>query len=79
MVFNSKYNIMSNSYEKYLELKEEGAFDFDPTNYEMVLQKAAKIGLKTQILYSAMDLIRDNSELTNSAAILLASKNWNVI
>lgn len=70
---------MSNSYDKYLDLKEQGAFEFDPTNPNHVLEKANKIGLKTQILYTAMDLIRENKSLTNKEAILKSAKHWHVI
>lgn len=70
---------MGNSYGKYLELKESGAFEFDPTNVTQVLYKAADSGLKSQVLYEAMDFIRENPELTNDGAILLAAKKLKLI
>jgi hypothetical protein len=70
---------MGNSYDKYLELEERGAFEFDPTNVNQVLYKAADRGLKSQLLYKAMDFIRENPELTNDDAILLAAKEFKLI
>lgn len=70
---------MGNSYSKYLELKECGALEFDPTNVAHVLYKAADKGLKSQLLYKAMDFIRKNPELTNDDAILLVAKEFKLI
>jgi hypothetical protein len=70
---------MSNSYEKYLELKEEGAFDFDPTNAQDVLKLAYSKGLRQQVMYDAMDVLRDDTQLTNEQAILKAATRWNLI
>ncbi|MDC0008775.1 hypothetical protein OAE73_00240 [bacterium] len=62
-----------------MELKEEGAFDFDKNNVSHLLRAAAERGLKSQILYSAMDYIRDNPNLTNDEAIILGAKRWNLV
>ena len=70
---------MGNSYDKYLQLKEEGAFDFDPTNATHVLEKSRAVGLRTQIMYDAMDIVRYQPNLSNEEAIIEAAKNWRVI
>lgn len=70
---------MENSYTKYLELKEEGVFDFDPTNVNHVLEKSRKYGWKQTILFGAMDLIRDNPKLSNNEAILEMAKKYHII
>lgn len=71
---------MSSLLKKISDLKDSGEFpEFDPTNHIHVLDKARVRGLKTQILFEAMDIIRDNSEMSNSAAILKAAKRWNLI
>lgn len=70
---------MENSYTKYMELLEEGAFDFDKNNVSHLLRAAAERGLKSQILYSAMDYIRENPSLTNDEAIILGAKRWNLV
>lgn len=70
---------MSNSYEKYLDLKEEGAFKFDPTNMGDVLNLAYSKGLRQEIMFDAMDILRQNPKLTNEQAILKSAKKWNVI
>ena len=70
---------MSNSYEKYLELKEEGAFDFDPINAHHVLKEAYSKGLRQEVMYTAMDILRDNPDLTNEESILKAAAKWNII
>lgn len=70
---------MSNSYDKYLQLKEEGRLDYDPTNYKHVLEQAREIGLKTTILFDAMDIIRKSPGLTNGEAILRAASKWKLV
>lgn len=70
---------MENSYTKYMELKEEGAFEFDPTNVQHVLNKAREYGWKETIMLQAMDNIRKDSKLTNSEAILKAAEKYHLI
>lgn len=70
---------MSNSYDKYLDLKEEGAFEFDPNNIQHVLNKAYKKGWRPIIMLEAMDNIREDSKLTNAEAILKAAKKYNIV
>jgi len=70
---------MSNSYDKFLDLEEDGAFEFDPTDMGDVLNLAYSKGLRQQIMFGAMDALRDNPKLTDSAAVLLAAKKWHLI
>lgn len=70
---------MSNSYEKYLELEEEGVFNFDPNNVNDVLNLARQRGLRQEIMLSSLDIVRENTNLTNEQAILKSAKKWNVI
>lgn len=70
---------MSNSYDKYLELEAEGAFEFDPTNSSHVLKLAYSKGLRQQVMYDAMDVLRDDPSLTNEEAILKSAKSWKII
>jgi len=71
---------MGSLLRKIAELDASGELpQFDPTNVSHVLYEASERGLKSQILYTAMDLIRDNPALTNDEAILAASKSWNLI
>jgi len=70
---------MSNSYDKYLELEAEGAFEFDPKNSSHVLKLAYSKGLRQQIMYDAMDILRDDPSLTNEEAILKSAKSWKII
>lgn len=70
---------MSNSYEKYLELEAEGVFNFDPNNVNDVLNLAYSKGLRQEIMFDTMDLVREDSSLTNEQAILKSAKKWNVI
>lgn len=69
---------MSNSYTKYLELKEQGAFKSDPNNVSQILYKASERGLKSQVFRVAMDLIRENPELSNDDAIILSAKELKI-
>lgn len=71
---------MGSLLRKIREMEEDGTLpQFDPTNYTHVLQRASERGLKTQILFEAMDIIRDNSEMSNETAILEASRRWKII
>lgn len=70
---------MSNSYDKYLDLKEQGAFEFDPTNMGDVLNLAYSKGLRQEIMFKAMDILRDNPTLTNEEVVILSAKKWNLI
>ena len=70
---------MSNSYDKYLDLKEEGAFEFDPNNIQHVLNKASEYGWRQTIMMGAMDLIRENPELSNNQAIIEMAKKYHII
>ena len=70
---------MSNSYDKFLDLKEDGAFEFDPTDMGDVLNLAYSKGLRQQIMFDAMDILRGNPKLTDSEVIILAAKKWNLI
>lgn len=70
---------MSNSYEKYLELEEEGVFNFDPNNVNDVLNLARQRGLRQEIMLRSLDIVRENTNLTNEQAILKSAKKWNVI
>ena len=69
---------MSNSYDKWLELKQEGKLQYDPTNWKHVVNREEVKHLKTTILLEAMDLIRENQTLSNSAAILLVCEKMNI-
>lgn len=70
---------MSNSYDKYLELEAEGAFEFDPTNMGDVLNLAYSKGLRQAIMFDAMDILRENPEMTNEEVVILSAKKWNLI
>lgn len=70
---------MSNSYDKFLDLEEDGAFEFDPTDMGDVLNLAYSKGLRQQIMFDAMDILRGNPKLTDSEVIILAAKKWNLI
>lgn len=71
---------MGSLLRKIREMEEDGTLpQFDPTNYVHVLQRASERGLKTQILFEAMDIIRDNSQMSNETAILEASRRWKII
>jgi len=70
---------MSNSYEKYLELEEEGVFNFDPNNVNDVLNLARQRGLRQEIMLSSLDIVRENPNLTNEQAILKSAKKWDLI
>lgn len=71
---------MGSLLKKIREMEEDGTLpQFDPNNFSHVLQRASKRGLKTQVLFDAMDIIREDSSLTNSDAILQAAKQWRVI
>jgi len=70
---------MENSYTKYMELKEQGAYDFDPTKMSHVLKLARTSGLREQIMFTAMDILRDNPSLSNEAVIIMSAKRWHLI
>lgn len=70
---------MSNSYDKYLELEEEGAFRFDPTNMSDVLKLAHSKGLRQQVMFDAMDILRNDPKQTDTEVIILAAKKWHLI
>ena len=70
---------MSNSYDKYLELEAEGAFKFDPTNSSHVLKLAYSKGLRQQVMFGAMDILRDNTEMSNEEVVIASAKNLKLI
>ena len=71
---------MGNILSKIADMEEDGTLPkFDPNYYVDVLNLARKKGLKSEVMYSAMDIIRDNPTLTNEEAIMLSAKKWNLI
>ncbi|MDB4452728.1 hypothetical protein N9145_00935 [bacterium] len=61
-------------------MEEDGTLPkFDPNYYVDVLNLARKKGLRSEVMYSAMDIIRDNPTLTNEEAIMLSAKKWNLV
>lgn len=71
---------MSNILSKIADMEEDGTLPkFDPNYYVDVLNLARKKGLRSEVMYSAMDIIRDNPTLTNEEAIMLSAKKWNLV
>jgi hypothetical protein len=71
---------MGNILSKIADMEEDGTLPkFDPNYYVDILNLARKKGLKSEVMYSAMDIIRDNPTLTNEEAIMLSAKKWNLI
>lgn len=71
---------MGNILSKIADMEEDGTLPkFDPNYYVDVLNLARKKGLRSEVMYSAMDIIRDNPALTNQEAIMLSAKKWNLI
>lgn len=71
---------MGNILSKIADMEEDGTLPkFDPNYYVDVLNLARKKGLRSEVMYSAMDIIRDNPTLTNEEAIMLSAKKWNLI
>ena len=71
---------MGNSRTKYEELLESGSLpEFDPTNYMNVLSLARTKGFRQQVMYTAMDMVREDATLTNEQAILKSAKSWKII
>jgi len=65
---------------KIREMQENGTIPkFDPTNFMDVLMLARTKGLRQQVMYTAMDMVREDSSLSNPQAILKAAKHWKVI
>jgi|TARA_R110002126_G_scaffold91367_1_gene217502 hypothetical protein len=71
---------MGNILSKIADMEEDGTLPkFDPNYYVDVLNLARKKGLRSEVMYSAMDIIRDNPTLTNQEAIMLSAKKWNLV
>jgi hypothetical protein len=71
---------MGSLLDKIHEMEEDGTLPvFDPTSASQVLYRASTFGLKTMVMYDAMDLIREEPNLTNEEAILQCAKKWKVI
>mgnify|MGYP003632573407 FL=1 len=71
---------MGNILSKIADMEEDGTLPkFDPNYYVDILNLARKKGLKSEVMYSAMDIIRDNPTLTNEEAIMLSAKKWNLV
>ena len=71
---------MGNILRKIADMEEDGTLPkFDPNYYVDVLNLARKKGLRSEVMYSAMDIIRDNPTLTNQEAIMLSAKKWNLV
>lgn len=61
-------------------MEEDGTLPkFDSTNYGDVLNLARTKGLRQQIMFGAMDILRDNPTLTNSEAVIKSAKKWDLI
>ena len=71
---------MGNILSKIADMEEDGTLPkFDPNYYVDVLNLARKKGLRSEVMYSAMDIIRDNPTLTNEESIMLSAKKWNLV
>ena len=71
---------MGSLLSKIREMEEDGTLPvFDPTNVSDVLNRASGMGVKSMVLYAAMDIIRDQPQLTNEDAILKAADLWKVL
>lgn len=65
---------------KIRDMEEDGTLpQFDPTNIQDVLYKAREYGWYQTIMMGAMDLIRENTELSNNQAILEMAKKYHII
>lgn len=61
-------------------MEEDGTLpQFDPTNMGDVLNLAYSKGLRQQIMFDAMDMIRENPNLSNEEAVISSAKKWHVI
>jgi len=79
-LYSNKKTLMGNILSKIADMEEDGTLPkFDPNYYVDILNLARKKGLKSEVMYSAMDIIRDNPTLTNEEAIMLSAKKWNLI
>ena len=79
-MYSNKKTLMGNILSKIADMEEDGTLPkFDPNYYVDVLNLARKKGLRSEVMYSAMDIIRDNPTLTNEEAIMLSAKKWNLI
>lgn len=71
---------MGNILSKIREMEEDGTLpQFDPTNMGDVLNLAYSKGLRQQIMFDAMDMIRENPNLSNEEAVISSAKKWHVI
>jgi len=71
---------MGNILSKISDMEEDGTLPkFDSTNYGDVLNLARTKGLRQQIMFGAMDILRDNPTLTNSEAVIKSAKKWDLI
>jgi len=71
---------MGSLLSKIREMEEEGTLPkFDPTNMFDILTLAQSRGLRQQLMFDAMDLIRDNPKLSNTEAIITSAKKWHII
>jgi len=79
-LYSNKKTLMGNILSKIADMEEDGTLPkFDPNYYVDVLNLARKKGLRSEVMYSAMDIIRDNPTLTNEEAIMLSAKKWNLV
>jgi len=75
-----KKTFMGNILSKIADMEEDGTLPkFDPNYYVDVLDLASKKGLKGQIMYTAMDIIREEPNLTNEEAIVKSAKKWKLV
>jgi len=44
-----------------------------------VLKLARTSGLREQIMFTAMDILRDNPSLSNEEVIIMSAKRWHLI
>jgi hypothetical protein len=71
---------MGNILSKIREMEEDGTLpQFDSTNMGDVLNLAYSKGLRQQIMFDAMDMIRENPNLSNEEAVISSAKKWHVI
>jgi hypothetical protein len=71
---------MSDSIKKYEELMEEGKFQSsEEAKIDVLLFSLRNTGFRQQVMLTAIDMVRNDTTLTNEEAIIKAAKHFNVI
>lgn len=71
---------MGNILSKIADMEEDGTLPkFDPNYYVDVLNLSRKKGLRLEVMCTAMDIVREQPNLTNEEAIVKSAKKWKLI